>query len=236
MSMLLRIGIRVAVTLTLAAVIALAGREDRPFRTVLHGLEWCALPLLFIATEASALPATRLVPKSRMLAVMLSPWLPGGGRGALFLLLHVAAAFAAVAASAGPVKVFQMAVTCLFAVIFVLLPCALRPGLVETSRGRMALRLTSALAVGASFVVGGIGGYGAHDSWRALAEQTTSPWVLGVMITWDDRYVGHPFARQIVAALALIAVLGNAKRIVRGVVEVRDRSTELCCPIKAPAR
>jgi hypothetical protein len=44
------------------------------------------------------------------------------------------------------------------------------------------------------------------------------------MITADGRFVGHPAAPIVLAVILLAAVVGNLRRMTRGVTEVVERS------------
>lgn len=219
---------RLAVTSVLALSIAIAfveGSPDGAYPWILWGLVLSGVPMLLAVTELEALPAKARVPRRPWLAFLVAPWLPGGGRGALFLVLHLAAVYATILfldlQSGEPTtRVFHVRVTCLFATIYTLLPCALAAPIPDTPARRKTLRIAIPSFMIGCWVVSAFFGRPSHDSFEGFVPELVNPWVLGERITARGRYVGHPASPTIVSAVAALAILGNAPRIVRGVREV----------------
>lgn len=204
---------RRTVTVILLVALLLGMVWGDPFGWMLLGLGASGLPMLFAATEGPA-GESGPAPRNRLLATVTSPWRSGGGRGVVFLVLHLAAAwlaFALLFGSGHPLGTLQLAVTCAFAALYVLLPCALMPRLLVHPVGRCALRCTSATLVGVGFILQGFSGSGPHDSTREFFLQLSSPWALGNMITSHGRFVGHPAVPWV---LGLI-VVGTTHRVWR---------------------
>jgi hypothetical protein len=217
--------------LVIAIVVgAISGSAETAYHLILLALQISGIPLLLSATEQEKLPDDQRVPRHPFVATLAAPWLPGGGRGSLFLILHLASAFGALwilrAVLGSPtIRVFQIGVTCLFATIYVLLPCAALAPLLEKPMWRRRVRYLIPGIMVACWVATAYLNDASHVSTRALIAQVTNPWALGEMITWDQgRYVGHPYSLPIVGTLAAVAILGNTGRMLRGIVEVATRS------------
>jgi len=227
--------IRLSVTILLLGAVAVgfaSGSLHRAYVTILMALIWLAVPLLLAATESEELPANCRVPRSPLLATLVAPWLPGGGRGALYLVLHMALAASAMwilrAVVGEPTtRVFHLGITCAFATVYVLVPCALAGRGLNAPGTRLAVRCAIPVFMLACWIAAAFITRNPNDSVRALIAQILSPHELGELITGNGkRFVGHPLALPILAGLTAIAVIANAPRMARGVRAVLARSRE----------
>lgn len=225
--------IRLGVTLLLigAVVVGFAsGSLHRAYVAILYALIFSGVPFLLAATESEELPADCRVPRSPLLAALVAPWLPGGGRGTLFLVLHMALAAGAMwilrAIVGKPTtKVFHVGITCAFATIYVLVPCALAGRRLDSPRTRLAVRCAIPAIMLACWIAAAYLAGRPNDPVRALVAQVLSPHEMGGLITQNGaRYVGHPLALPILLGLTAVAVIANAPRMARGVQAVLARS------------
>jgi ABC-type transport system involved in multi-copper enzyme maturation permease subunit len=154
---------RVSVSLVVAMGIGFAATESHPndVMTALGVTLVCASPLMLVlVTERERLPravAAHLPRWSRVFP--LSAWLPGGGTGALFVLVHgivLLAAYPAIHlvrfAGRGGLddNLLVLAGAVMNAVVFLLLPTALLSRATRTMGGRVVVRLVTLLVFAAA--------------------------------------------------------------------------------------
>lgn len=193
---------------------------------VMGALVIAAPPMLFFLSEAERPTTNAAVPRSRWLAILCSPWIPGGGRGALFVLLHLTLASLAMFLSRelwpqGTCRVFHVVVTAMFATIYSFLPTALARPWLNRSNGRHAVRITVIAFMLICVIIGGLLESDQPRNVQGLVSQVLSPLVMGNLITYyGARYNGHEAAIGTVVALTLFAVAINTPRMFRGVGEV----------------
>jgi ABC-type transport system involved in multi-copper enzyme maturation permease subunit len=143
---------RVGVSLMiLAALVALAVTGDP---TIGEGcLFWAlglgAIPMFLAATERETLPRAvpATLPRSRVRRVLVSPWLPGGARGALFVVLHLAVALLGFEAlqprmTFGGHGFERITTYATILIAFVLGPAALLARFTRTPGSRLLVRLS----------------------------------------------------------------------------------------------
>jgi ABC-type transport system involved in multi-copper enzyme maturation permease subunit len=146
---------RVAVSLTLLvalAAFAVTGDPESGCTVLEWALGMSAIPMFLAATEAEALPRSvpATLPLSRVRRLIFSPWFPGGARGALFVVMHLAAAvlgFAAIAALRSPGifparECLRLATFATIFVAFVVGPAALLSRFTREPAGRLRVRLS----------------------------------------------------------------------------------------------
>ena len=223
---------RLLLTLSLIAAVVLAARATEPQGAYIVFL-WaffCSLPpLLLIATESEALPARSKVPRTRLGAALGAPWLPGGGRGALFLVLHLVAVFAAMwwfrdAPGVYDSKVLRVGLLTLFTITAVLAPCAFANRALLDPRVRTAVRLAIPAGVIACVVVSNYVAGGHSGSASSLIAQVLNPMHLGDFVTSEGTFVGHPAALPLVSLFVIASIAGNVPRMARSVREVVEQS------------
>lgn len=190
-----------------------------------------AFTAVFTTTEPEPLgrrSALRM-PRSRLVALLLTPFLPGGGRGVLLFWLHLALSGAVLAA--GPLLVPSMrhwrdtswltfAVLCAYLLGLVLLPAGLAARASRRPRVRVLARVSMALLfLGSTFVPTLIGFFVGS---RPLMEMEHGGNLFWVLIEVADGSVGTGAGLGIGIAfvIALLALGINAPRVVRGLGEV----------------
>jgi hypothetical protein len=223
----LQIGLRVAVTCWVVGSIFVGVLQRELFASLILCLCIVAWPLWLFATESETLPDECPVPPRRWMRLLVAPWLPGGGRGTIFLLLHLVSIFAAMALlnpGQAPVRTIQIGCFCVLGAIDVLLPCALGRSILGDWKGRAIVSAASFALVFGGLALGSLVGGSAHQGAGALFEQVVSPDGMFRMITRDGRFVGHPAAPVVLAVILVAAVVGNLRRMTRGVNEVVERS------------
>jgi ABC-type transport system involved in multi-copper enzyme maturation permease subunit len=217
---------RVSVTLIVAMGIGFAATAGSPeaVMVTLGVTLICASPLmLFLVTEREQLPRAVAAHLPRWSNVFpLSVWLPGGGRGALFVLVHgvlLLAAYLAIclssfASSATVADNFIVLVGAVMnAVVFLLLPTALLSRASKTLGGRVIVRLITlfffaAANLGPLFLAFVLG--------RSGLEQ----WVL--VAAPFERILGQSFDGPLKAlvVLTILTLAVNVPRCVTAVAEV----------------
>lgn len=221
--------VRVCVTLVLAAGLVFAAfQSDLMAASVVAGvtLGFVALPLLFIVTERERLPravSAHLPRWSRF--PPFQAWLPGGGRGALFLVVNLAlfvAGFALLVAarfaSAGHARasVGEFATVALLAIVFFGLPSAALARFTSTFAGRIVPRISILAFLLLSGLLPVFWGF-------MIGESGLEKWVL-VTIPFNFDSSGQPAAWgpvYLLCGLAAFTVLGNVPRILQSFSEVR---------------
>lgn len=184
-----------------------------------------AFPLVWAVTEHERAPEGTRRPRRRLAALLAAPWIAGGGRGALFVVLHLGllavAALAVGALDEGLRKAtIHLLIVCAFAAIYALLPTALSSSFKDSGRKRGWLRIGMPLGTIVVFVATDILSAVAGSDRASLLVQCANPWKLGGLFTPAGKYTGTPAAPWIVAGLAAFAVVVSLPRIVRGVREV----------------
>lgn len=184
-----------------------------------------AFPLVWAVTEHERLPAGARRPRSLLAALAAAPWIGGGGRGALFVVLHLGllavAALAVGALDDGLQKSrIHLLIVCAFAAIHALLPTAVSSAFQDSGRKRGWMRIGMPLGTVVVFVGAEVASSAAGSDRASLFAQCANPWTLGGLFTPSGKYVGVPEAPWIVAGLAALAVIASVPRIVRGVREV----------------
>lgn len=231
--MLTWIRIAMSGSLLAAIVVGLTPIEGySAYKAIMISLVFSAVPLLLAATESEGLPSEVRVPRSRVLAVLTAPWLPGGGRGALFLVLHLTAAYVAmwcfhIALDGWMTKVHHVGMTCLSGSLFVLGPCAIAGRAFEKPSSRDATRVLIPTVHLVATVVAGILEDGRDDKAQSIVMQMLSAEAMGQfagIARSHGGYAAHVTAVIGLSVLVLLAVAGNSPRMLRGVREVVERS------------
>jgi hypothetical protein len=194
------------------------------------------VPWLAFMTEPEALGrrTRKYVTPNPVLALLATPFLPGGGRGVLLLFLHCACALVAARAAlhvdaAPPAAVEEtLGVITVFygyAFAFIALPAALGARIVRTAAGRMRLRAAILLGVPLAVVLPApLGLLLDVPAWAELEHPLNPVWV---MIEIERSASG---GRTLWLALlgllgaALVTLLVNMPRILDGIREVRAAS------------
>lgn len=187
------------------------------------------LPAALAASESERLPRAVRVPSSRAGAILAAPWLPGGGLGVLFLLVHlglpvVVLAAIEIAHGSRPSAAAGLAVWCVFGATYVLAPCAVFLPFAKTPAHRGMVRGSVLAFVGASLALGGIvSALRVTSGLGSSAEQ-----VARALLPWElASAVGKGEARLPLACVLIVftlAVLANAPRAVRAIGNVAVRS------------
>lgn len=233
MSVLTWIRIAVSCSLLAAVVIGLCAIDGySAYKAIMLSLVFSAVPLLLAATEGEALPPEVRVPRNPLLAALAAPWLPGGGRGALFLVVHLIAAYVAmwccqVTLDSWMTKVYHVGITCLSGAMFVLGPCAIAGRALGKQSSRDAVRVLIPTLLLISTLISAFLENARDDKAQAIVAQMLSAEAMGQLVgvaKSHSRYAGHLTAVITLAALVLLSIAGNAPRMVRGVREVVARS------------
>jgi hypothetical protein len=230
---------RVSVTLVLVlglALVAFQGSLGAALTVAGVTLGFVAIPLIFVVTERERLPravAAHLPRWSRI--APLQAWLPGGGRGALYLVLNLGAFVAvygilvfarfggglgglgSVAGAQG--NFASIASVVLLAIVFLGLPSALLARFLDRGAGRAAARILVPalllLSVLLPLFLGFLIGQGHSDKWLLLSipdrfnpnGTPVDDW--GPVMMW-------------MCALSVLALIANVPRVVRSYAEVRS--------------
>ena len=193
--------------------------------------------VLFFVSERESLGRRvgRNVPKNAALALLATPWLPGGGRGVLFLLLHVAAVLAFSVAGhrlmIGPSETLLEEgflapwIVAPYLVLFLVLGSFLACRRTERLRPRLFVRIGIVIAVAAAAFLPAVAGFFLRDRDLMEMEHFGHPFWL-VYRNWEGPEYGLP-ALIVIGALALVAILLNARRLARSVSEVAVASSAL---------
>ncbi len=209
----------------------------------------CLLPLLFVATEREELGrrVRRQVPANPLLALLVAPFLPGGGRGFLLLLsilgLILGGAIAIVwptgsAASLGLgsaplpwyaihpfVELLMLVVVVVYGLAFVGLPAGLLARFARTHAGRSAVRATiPGFAMVALFLPTLVGLFLRNDELMRL-QHFGNPGHAVIALAHMELDV-IPRALTVMAVLAVVVIAINLPRTLRGVGEVLQVSAE----------
>lgn len=233
MSPLTWIRIAVSCSMVAAVVIGVVQLDGySAYKAIMTSLIFSAVPLLLAATESEELPPEARVPRNAVVAALAAPWLPGGGRGALFLILHLLTAYSAVwcfhtSLGSWMTKVHHVGMTCLSGTVFVLGPCAVAGRALRKQPSRDAMRVVIPTLLLVATVLSAFL-EGARDSkpqaivMQMLSAEAMGQWV-GVARSHAG-YTAHVTAVIALAALGALAIAGNAPRMHRGVREVVERS------------
>lgn len=209
----------------------------------------CLLPLLFVATEREELGrrVRRQVPANPVLALMLAPFLPGGGRGFLLLLsilgLILGGAVAIVwPAGAGgsfglgssplpwyathpQVEFLMLLVVVVYGLAYVGLPAGLLARFAPTHAGRTAVRATiPGLAVVALFLPTLVGLFLRDEQLMRLRHFGNPGHAVFALLEEKPSLVQN--ALMVLAVLAVVVIAINLPRTLRGVGEVLQVSAE----------
>lgn len=184
-----------------------------------------AFPLVWAVTEHERAPVGTRRPRNSLVALVAAPWIAGGGRGALFVVLHLGllavAALGVGAVDDGPPKSkIHLLILCAFAAIYALLPTAVSSSFADSGRKRGWMRLGMPLATLVLLVASAIASSAAGSARASLFAQCVNPWTLGGLFTPSGKFTGAPLAPWVVAGFAAAAVLASIPRIARGVREV----------------
>lgn len=203
-----------------------------------HEFLWAAplivmIPLsvvwLFFMTESPRLGrrVSKSVSPNALLALASTPFLPGGGRGALLMLTHTALALAGTLLGLTLGGVTELEVRESFAIVasvyayswlYVALPTALASPFVHTLRGQSIVRVT-VLALIPVFILGPAlaGLLIGIPAWMKFAHPLNPVWAI-------DRFSGasDPFSASfaLVCGVGSLAILVQTPRLWRGVREV----------------
>jgi hypothetical protein len=197
----------------------------------------CVLFVLwvFFLTEPDPLGRrmSKHVPARPWLALLATPFLPGGGRATLLLLVHFLCALAGalLALEAGTTKsgdaaevVRMVSVLYAFVFVYLALPAGIASYLVRTGRGRIRARVAIALLLPLAILGPGLLGLLLGIDFLMELEHPLNPaYVLQETERWGDGggVLAPLFA---LAVIASVLVVFNAKRVHGGVVEVLSAS------------
>ncbi|MEZ6015190.1 MAG: hypothetical protein R3F49_08760 [Planctomycetota bacterium] len=168
------------------------------------------------------------VPRSPLVALLVSPWLPGGGRGVLLHALHVAGitlwgAILMAIHRVSPTNPLAdgfgaVLVTALLALVYVPLLPGVFAWLLERPGGRLVVRIGAPVLLLLSILVPGVVGAFTRDRDLAQLQHLANPfWVV------ERAYMQDGVTLQQAAlfgGLALVALLINAPRVIAGIFEV----------------
>jgi len=227
---------RLSVTLVLVlGLVFVAFQGSLGAATVVAGvtLGFVAIPLMFMVTERERLPravATHLPRWSRI--APLQAWLPGGGRGVLYLVLNLSAfvavygilVFARFGGGLGGLGTVagvqgnfaEIASVVLIAFVFLGLPSALLTGFSDRLSGRSAVRVMVLLVLGLSAALPPLIGF-------FVDRRQVADWLL-LAVPFRFNGDGSPEsagAVYMLGALAALTVLVNVKRVANSFAEVR---------------
>jgi len=187
--------------------------------------------VLFVTEHRELGRRVRLrVPRTPFAALATAPWFPGGGRGVLLHVFHVVAiALAGIcfvayerpgAANFLSNGVGALLVAVPLSIIFVTVVPGLLVWLCEKPGTRLAVRIATPVVVLLVILVPGIVGALTDDRDLQQLKHLANPvWV--VAKAWDEEGLA-PGLYLSFAALALVALLINAPRLVRSVSETLD--------------
>ena len=196
-----------------------------------------ALCDLFFVTETERISrrVRAFVPRSRVRAFLITPFLPGGGRGLLLLLLHAGmiAAAMSVVAFAGSVHRpgthrehtgFALIVFTAFVVHYLALPSLVASRSSANARTRLLTRvLIPVIALLAGFLPNLLGFLVGNEAWLGGRHLLDPFWVVIRGAFESDEAYGYALVATGSAALVLLM---NLPRLVDGVREVLTASAE----------
>jgi hypothetical protein len=225
------------------AIVVLAGAwsvwlvhefKEHELAIVMQMIAGCLMlvPWLVFTTEAERLGrrTTKHVTPHRALALLTTPFLPGGGRGVLLLLVHFACAIlgaqAALIVDSAPPSAVQetlgvVAVFYGYVLVFIGLPAALGGRVVRTAAGRMRLRVAILIGVPLVIVLPAVLGL-LFDvrAWTELEHPLNPIWVMVEMERSSAGGTAFLMAILGVFVAALVTLAANAPRVFDGVREV----------------
>lgn len=208
------------------------------------------IPLMLSATEEDQLRRglAQRVPKNALLAQIAAPFLPGGGRGVLFIGLLAAFALATVPLAldwSSPVRtdsdlraaLAAVAVTWAYVAMHIGVIAGVGSFIVQSPGGRTALRWTILASVPFAILMPGlIGLFLGIDRWRELEHPFNPIQVLGNI--GDSESYQNLFAYVVLVLAALAALVLNLGRILAGLGEVvaasRARRARATARVEAP--
>jgi len=210
------------------------GEEEGIMFAVLMAIGVGFVPNLFFVTESEALGrrARAHVPRNRVLALLAVPFLPGGGRGALFLLLYaalimVSSVLVVVSDTFNPThKNVSDELTVIAAALgylwfYLALPAGLGSFRKLDFKGRVVLRIAIPLAVLLSFFLPSLVGLFLDvKSWMEFEHPFFPFYTLEQLSRGRGSRVA--FSLVVLGAGAVLAVAINLPRLVRGLFEVAE--------------
>ena len=194
------------------------------------------VPSTFFSTESEALGrrAALRVPKNPILAAAITPWLPGGGRGLLLTLIHLALVFCATVVGHLALKTPGQSLwdeglpaapaAILYALIYLGLPSALLAPFTVSPVYRAAVRVLIPFLVFVFAAVPALLGFFLEDDGLMDMEHPGNPFYLFEQC-FRDRGFDYIGVWTFLAILAGLALVLNLKRIVLGVIEVQQASS-----------
>jgi len=206
------------------------------------GLVLSSVPLIFFATEAEALGrrVRKHVPRDPVLALLATPFLPGGGRGMVLFLGYAALTLGGMlplargAPSIGPsliggdTDVLQGAgVVFAYAATYLGLPAVLATKLVGSARGRALVRITiPTLLVVGMFLPALVGMFFGVGDWMQFRHPGNPGWMMLAVLEGGREARAAWRYLMVLYPLAAVSVISNVPRMLRGFREVQAASAE----------
>jgi hypothetical protein len=220
-------------------------RLDEPLMVAIVLL---TVPCIFFATEAEALPrrVRRGVPRARWRALLAAPFLPGGGRGVLYYLMLIAILLlggvviqAVKRTSPGFVFDFNGSSRVLafgvFYLIYVLAIPLMFSRWSASPRARLIARCATIVGASLSMLLPALFGFFVGSKQWSEMDHPLNPFYMYRQLE------AHRFGPVFVVLFggAIVLLLANAPRMVRGLKEVgrasRERAQREAAPARAPA-
>ncbi|TDJ76775.1 MAG: hypothetical protein E2O39_02750 [Planctomycetota bacterium] len=192
------------------------------------------LPSMYLVTEPERLGrrVAPRVPRNRLLALLATPWLPGGGRGMLLFLLHtggiLAFCFLAHASlkgssermlTSGVPAVLALAV---YAIVYLGLPSAIQAPFTDRPKARVIARVSIPGLLLVFLLVPALLGFFVGNYNLVNMRHVGNPEFL-MERTWNSIHA-HPGIWRLLAGLATLTIALNLYRMGRGIREVSQAS------------
>lgn len=210
-----------------------ARHDDVPWAFAIGGVLFASLCGTFFTTESErlAMHVRRCVPAARWKALLAAPFLPGGGRGWLLYVAHLALIVAVVIVlalqvrgrgnTAEPPPPLSAAVLAGYFAVFVGVPALIASAHAQRARVRIVTRALIPIGILVCLFVPALLGFLLHiRSWRNM-EHPLDPFWVAFTSRGNVEFV--QIGALIVAACVLCA---NLPRAWRGLAEVRRASDE----------
>jgi len=193
------------------------------------------LPAMFFVTEPERLGrrVAPRVPRNRLLALLATPWLPGGGRGMLLFLLHTGVLLAFCFIAHGMLKspgdpmldegVPAVLALAVYAVVYLGLPSAIQAPFTDRPKFRIIARVSiPVLVLVFAFAPALLGFFIGNHELMNMRHAGNPAFLMDKAWDRSDAQAG---IQILVIGMAMLAVGLNLPRMGRGIREVLQAST-----------